>query len=63
MLAVGEDASDEEEEEEEVAPAVGSLKPKEMGVDLEQAEPDVGAEEVVPKPTETAASTEEIAGD
>ena len=32
-------------------------------MDLEQAEPDVGAKEVVPEPAETATSTEDIAGD
>ena len=62
MLAAGEDASDVEEDEEEVAPAVGSSKPKEMGVDTEQAEPNVGAEEVMPEPVETTTSTEGIAG-
>ena len=42
MLAAGEDASDEEEDEEEAVPDMGSPKPKEMGVDPEQAEPNVG---------------------
>ena len=38
VLAGGEDASNEEDKEE-VAPAVGSLKPKEMEVTPEQVEP------------------------
>ena len=63
VLAVGEDTSDKEEDEEEWAPAVGSPKPVEMGVDPKRVEPDVGAKEVVPKPVETAASSENIAGD
>ena len=63
MLAVGEDASDEEEDEEESAPAVGSPKPVEMGVDPERVEPDVEAKEVVPEPIEIAASVKDIAGD
>ena len=63
VLAAREDASDKEEDEKEVAPAMGSPKPMEMGVDPEQAEPDVGAKGVVPKPAKTAASAEDIAGD
>ena len=58
MLGGGE--ASEDEDEEEAAPAVGSLKPKEMGVDPKQAKPDVGNEAVVPVPTETAASAEDI---
>ena len=62
VLAGGEDASDEEDEEE-VAPAVGSPKPKEMEVNPKQVEPDVGAEAVVSEHTETAASAEDLAKD
>ena len=61
VLAEGEDASDEDEEE--AAPTVGSPKPKEMEVDPEQAEPNVGAEAVVSEPAETAASAEDLAKD
>ena len=61
MIAGGEVS--EEEEVEEVAPAVGSPKPKEMDVNPEQAEPDVGAEAVVSEPAETAASAEVLAKD
>ena len=46
-----------------MALAVGSPKPMEMGVDPEQAKPNVGAKEVVPEPAETAASAEDIDGD
>ena len=63
VLVAGKDASDEAEDEEEATPAVGSLKPVKMGVDPKQAEPDVGAKEVVLEPTEMAASAEDIAGD
>ena len=59
MLAAGKDVFDEEE----VAPTLGSPKPKEMGVDPKQAEPNMGAEEVVPESAETVASAEDIAGD
>ena len=61
LLAGGEASEDEDEEDE--APAVGSPKPKEMGVDPEQAEPDMGAKEVVLEPAETDASTKDIAMD
>ena len=61
LIAGGEVSEDEEVEE--AAPAVGSPKPKEMGLDPKQAELDVGAEAVVPEPTEMAASAEDIAGD
>ena len=62
MLASGEDASDEEEDEE-VAPAMGSPKPKEMEADPEQVEPDARAEAVVSKLTEIATSAEDLAKD
>ena len=61
LIAGGEVSEDEEGEE--AAPTVGSPKPKEMEVDLEQAEPDVGVEAVVSEPVETAASAEDIAED
>ena len=53
----------EDEDEEEAAPAVGSPKPKEIGVDPEQAKPDMRAEAIVPELAETAVSAEDIAGD
>ena len=63
MIAGGKVSEEEEEEEvEETALAAGSLKPLE-GVDLERAEPDVGAKKVVSEPAEEAASAENIAGD
>ena len=54
---------DEEEDEEESVLAMGSPKLVEMGVDLERVKPNVGAKEVIPKPVETDASAEDIAGD
>ena len=61
MIAGGK-ISEDEEIEDESAPAAGSPKPVEVGVDPKQAEPDVGAKEVVPEPAETTASAEDIAG-
>ena len=62
MIAGGE-VSEDEEVEDVLAPAAGSPKPVEMGVDPEQAELDVRAKEVVPEPAEMAASAKDIAGD
>ena len=46
-MADGEDASDEEDDEE-VAPAVGSPKPKEMGVDPKRLSPMWGMRQLCP---------------
>ena len=61
MLAGGEVSKDEDEEE--MAPAVGSPKPKEMEVDPERVELDVGAKAVVSEPAETAVSAKDLAKD
>ena len=48
MLAAGEEVTDEEEDDEESAPAMGSLKQLEMGVDPERGEPDGGLRKSYP---------------
>ena len=63
VVLAGGEASEDEDLEDELAPAMENPKPMELGVDPEQAEPDVGAKEVVSEPAETAASAEDIVGD
>ena len=62
VLAGGE-ASEDDEDEDKLAPTAESPKRMELGVDPEQAKPNVGAKEVVPEPAEMDVSVEDIAGD